>query len=422
MKMILKNSLFAIIASTLVLVGCKKDFDSPPITVLPQGNIITIDSLRKIYTSFDSTIVNDLSVFGTVTADEISGNLYKTIYIQDETAGILLKLTTSSSKTFFEGDKVRVSLKGTLISNYKSMIQLGNVNPDVNLIKQGIGTSIAPKVVTIADLDFKVNGYSRYQGQLIQLNNVEFACSDICGLYGYPLPTNQSGLDRNLTDTLGGNIIVRTSGYASFAGVPLQQGKGSFVAIVSQYYTTIQLTIRKLEDVNLTGTRKTTCAPCPITLHAKDFSDESVTSGGWSTYNVTGTLNWYTDDFPSGDPYGVITNTSAKLTGETWYISPALNLTNTNTPSFNFRSATNTTGNSALQAYVLTNYNGGDPNSNGTLNLTSPTLSSGSWSWIAGNIDLIPYKQSNVRVAFKYTGLSSAQNTWELDNILVTDY
>ncbi len=417
-----KNSLFITLVSTLlVLTGCKKDFDSPPITVLPTGNIISIDSLRKMYTSFDSTIVNDFSVFGTVTADELSGNLYKTIYIQDGTAGILLKLTASSDKTFFQGDRVRVSLRGTIISRYKNMIQLDNVNPDVNLIKQGKGDEIVPQVVTIAEVNTLIGGYAKYQGQLVQINNVEFSCNDFCGLYGYPLPSNQSALDRTLTDTLGQTVIVRTSGYANFSGIHVAQGRGSLIAVVSQYNSTIQLTLRKLEDVNLTGARKNTCAPCPITLLAKDFNDESVTSGGWSTYNVAGTLNWYTDDFPSGDPYGVITNTSAKLTGETWYISPALNLTNTNTPSFNFRSATNTS-NSALKVYVLTNYTGGDPNTNGTLNLASPALSSGSWSWTIGNIDLIPYKQSNVRVAFKYTGLSSAQNTWELDNILVTDY
>lgn len=99
----LRNSLVITLVTTLlVLTGCKKDFDSPPITVLPAGNIITIDSLRKIYTSFDSTFVNDYSVYGTVTADELSGNLYKTIYIQDGTAGILLKLTASSDKTFFQ--------------------------------------------------------------------------------------------------------------------------------------------------------------------------------------------------------------------------------------------------------------------------------------------------------------------------------
>lgn len=420
MTMNFKNIVLILIFGSLALVGCKKDFDTPPVAVLPTGNIITIDSLRKIYTSFDSTIVNDLSVYGTVTADEISGNLYKSIYIQDETAGILLKLTASSDKTFFEGDRVRVSLKGTLISRYKNMIQLGDVNPDVHLVKQSKDNSIAPKVVTIADLKIPIGGiYSPYQGQLVQINDVEFICNDICESYANAV--SQKDESRTLMDTSGNTLIVRSSGFASFAGVRVAQGKGSIVAVVSQFNTTVQLTLRKLEEVKLTGTRKITCAPCPIIILSKNFDDNSITSGGWVNQIVTGTYNW-TIGTLGGGTYAQISNYAGVNTvSEAWLISPAMNLSATNSPYLTFNNAWKFTG-TALKLFVTTNYTGNATTTTWTDITSSATWSAGSFAWTpSGNVSLSAYKQAGVRFAFKYVGTAVDGSTWEIDNILVTD-
>lgn len=423
MKMIIKYTLFTLLASTLVLVGCKKDFDSPPITVLSAGNIITIDSLRKIYTSFDSTIVNDLSVYGTVTADEISGNLYKTIYIQDETAGILLKLTASSSHSFFEGDRVRVSLKGTLISRYKNMIQLGNVNPEIHIIKQSKDNSIAPKVVTIADLAI-VGTYSPYQGQLVQINDVEFQCSEKCKTWANAV--TQQDESRYLEDTTGNVIIVRSSGYASFANHELPMGKGSVIAIVSQYNTTVQLTIRTPNELTLYGARKTVCP-----YINKDFNDQSLTTCGWTTQLIAG---------PSSTAWGIYaaTNSAAKVSNydpattsnvvsESWLISPSINLANASNPNLSFRNVVNYSVTPNLEVLVSTNYDGiSNPNTATWVDLTSlatwdtnPTTWS-SWT-SSGNINLSAYKQPSVYVAFRLIGNTSNASTWEIDDILVKD-
>jgi hypothetical protein len=423
--MIIKYSLFAILASTLVLVGCKKDFDSPPITVLPQGNIITIDSLRKIYTSFDSTIVNDLSVFGTVTADEISGNLYKTIYIQDETAGILLKLTASSSKKFFEGDRVRVSLKGTLISRYKTMIQLGNVNPDIHIIKQSKGNAIAPKVVTITDLKIPIGGiYSPYQGQLVQINEVEFQCSEKCKTWANAV--NQQDENRYLDDTTGNTIIVRSSGYASFANHELPMGKGSVIAIVSQYLTTIQLTIRTPSELTLYGSRKTICP-----YINKDFNDQSLTSCGWTTQLISGPISSAWGIFAATNSAAKVSNynpvDSSNVASESWLISPSINLINASNPNLSFRNVVRYSVMPQLEVLVSTNYTGiGNPNNATWVNLTSLSIwdtNPTTWSsWTSsGNINLSAYKQSSVYVAFRLIGNTTKSSTWEVDDVLVKD-
>ena len=415
MKMTIKNTLFTLLATTIFFTSCKKDLDFPPVSELPVGNIITIDSLRNIYTAFDSTITSDLSVYGIITADEVSGNLYKNLYLQDETNGILLKLTASSDKTFFEGDKVRVALKGTIISRYKNMIQLDNVDIAKNIIKQSEGNTITPKVVTIADLAL-VGIYSPYQGQLIQLNDVEFMCNDIWSTYADPIA--QTSQNRYLRDTLGNTIIVRSSGYADFAGTSLATGKGSFVAIVSQYNTDVQLTIRKLSDINLTGTRK---IACPI--YVKNFEDQNITSGGWTTQNVVGSINWGINNVGSNSTYYVqISNYSGtNIACETWLVSPSFDLSATVNPFLTFQSAYKYTGTS-LKLMVTTSYTGDVTTTTWVVITSSATWSAGNFAWTAsGNVSLLSYLQPNVRFAYKYVGSNVDGSTWEVDDFTIDD-
>ncbi|MBK9192958.1 MAG: hypothetical protein IPM77_16475 [Crocinitomicaceae bacterium] len=71
------------------------------------SQIITIDSLRNWETtSGPLSITEDLSVYGIVTMDETSGNIYKQLYVQDHTAGINVRLTASAD--FQAGDSVRI--------------------------------------------------------------------------------------------------------------------------------------------------------------------------------------------------------------------------------------------------------------------------------------------------------------------------
>lgn len=411
----IKNSILTLLIGSLALIGCKKDFDTPPVADLPAGNIITIDSLRKIYTAFDTTITADLSVYGTVTADEISGNLYKVLYIQDATNAIQLELTASSSRLFFQGDRVRVALKGLTVARENNMLKVINVDPEKQIIKQTKGEEIAPKVVTIADL--AISGvYSPFQGQLVQLNDVEFICDDIWSTYADPIA--QYDQDRTLSDTSGNTIIVRSSGYSSFAGTRIAQGKGSFTAIVSQYNTTVQLTIRKLEDLSLTGTRK---IKCPV--YVKNFEDQSITSGGWTKQNVVGNINWSIADVGSNNTYyAMISNYSGTNTAcETWLVSPSFDLTNLTNPILYFQSAYKYSGD-ALRLYVTTAYTGDATTTTWTDITSSASWSTGNFIWAgSGNINLSSYKQAGVRFAFKYTGTNSNGSTWEIDDFTIND-
>ena len=138
-----KLNTILLLAISCVWIACKKDIDTPPENILPEGSIITIDSLRNMFQGKPLKIEEDLSVYATVTMDEGDGNIYKNIYVQDETGAINLRLPRSGG--FFEGDYVRLALKGTIISEYNGVFQVDSVDTDRNLIKQASDMSWTPR-------------------------------------------------------------------------------------------------------------------------------------------------------------------------------------------------------------------------------------------------------------------------------------
>lgn len=406
----MKKNLFIYTAVIVTgLSSCKKEFDTPPENVLATGNIITLDSLVNTYQGTDVRFTSDVSTYGVVTADEVDGNLYKNVYIQSGDAAINVRLLSGGG--LYRGDSIRINLNGTKLTRYNGMLQLDSVDIDRNVVKQAVNVTVNPKVVNITDLTTDM------QSQLIQLNNVEFNALELSMTWADAV--NQQSEDRTLTDCSGNTVIVRTSGFANYAGLQIPQGNGSLVAIVGVYGSTIQLYLRSLtEATNMTGAR---CSGNPPYLY-KDFEDASATSGGWSTQIVTGTANWTTNSTGAvfGSRYGQCSAFGTGSNSEVWLISPAVDLSAATNPIFHFQNACNYSG-ANIEVYVSTNYTSGAPSS-ATWTLVSPVLSTGSWSWVAsGNISLTSYLTANTRIAFKYTGTSSTAKTWELDEITIEE-
>ena len=267
-----------------------------------------------------------------------------------------------------------------------------------------------PELVTIAQIT------PALQGKLIRLEGVEFVASDVGQTYANA--ATQETVNRTLTDC-NANVLVRNSGYANFAGLPIPAGNGSFIAVVGQFNSDMQLFIRKVSEVQLNGPRCGGALP----ILQKDFNDEDVTSGGWSTW-TDNNIPWTTNSVGSfdGTAYGQCRNfiNSVNVPGEAWLISPAVDLSGATNPGLSFLTACNYTG-AQLQVLVSTDYSSGAPTT-GTWTPLVPALSAGSWAWTqSGVLSLTSFLASDVRIAFKYTGSSSDGKTWELDNIQIAE-
>jgi hypothetical protein len=90
---------------------------------------------------------------------------------------------------------------------------------------------------------------NNFQSRLIQLNQVAFVAADTGKTYADA--KNKESLNRILQDCNGNNIILRTSGYASFAQLHTPAALGSVKAIYSVFGTTKQLVIRDTADIRM---------------------------------------------------------------------------------------------------------------------------------------------------------------------------
>jgi hypothetical protein len=417
----MKKIFYLLFVVSLGFTSCKKKFDNPAPQAPPAVNgYITIDSIIKRYNVYYSVppskvykFASDVNVTGIVTADEISGNLYKSVYIKDATGGMKINLTYSGG--LYVGDSIRINLRGVKLNSYGNQIQLDSIDLEKSVHKISSGTLVKPRKVTMNQLATINPLVSQlyFQSELVELDSVEFDTGSKGVTFADAV--NKASVSLVLYNSFGSKVIVRTSGYSNFASNIVPCGKGNIIAIVGQYNGAIQLTIRQHTDLSIaTGT-------CPV--YVKSFNDNSITSGGWTTKNVLGNINWATSN-AGGAPtyYAAISNyISGNQACETWLISPPFNLTNNINPMLSFNNAYNYTG-PALEAMVSTNYSGGAVSTASWTTLPY-TASTGGFNFVnSGNISLNAYKTNNVTIAFKYSGTSSSGSTWELDDIAILDY
>jgi hypothetical protein len=231
------------ILAVFFLTACiHDDFEAPSKWEANIGEVITVEQLRNLFTGKSITFETDISVYATVTMDDKSGNIYRSAFVQDHTGAINLRLVAPGG--IYKGDSVRINLKGTTLDSYQRMLQLDNVNVDRNIFKLDVLKEFQPKTLTISQVRT-----GNFQGQLIKLENVQFTIADT----GKPYADKEGlqNLNRMLEDCDGNRIIVRTSGYASFAESNTPSGNGSVVAVVSQFQNDIQLYIRQIGEVQL---------------------------------------------------------------------------------------------------------------------------------------------------------------------------
>ena len=240
---------------TLIMFSCVDDeFDTPPPRTIPEGDPITIQEVKDLFDAEgDYVFTADKSIYAVVTMDDKSGNIYRTAYIQDETGAIALHMEASGG--LYQGDSLRLQLNGLKVGQYNNLFQIdapdGNgFTMDDYVTKLDTKVEVTPESVSIIDISQNMD---YYQGRLIKLDNVQFVASDTSKTYADSV--NQITKNRTLEDVNGDEIIVRTSGYASFANDSIPNGSGSIVAILGQYGNTLQLYIRSTEEVEMDNER-----------------------------------------------------------------------------------------------------------------------------------------------------------------------
>ncbi len=286
MNKFVKTSVSAILLTAAIItlgISCKKQFDAPPgyVPTVITANT-TIKQLKALLTASGSVaqITTDAIIKGIVIGDDKSGNLFKSIVIQDATGGILIRMEGNSLYTSYPaGQEVFVKCKGLYLGDYNRLIQIGGgidnsgTTPGVTtipaaifsetVIKGSANNVIQPKVVTVADLTTDLQ--DSLQNRLIKLEGFEFAAADTTKTYANATTNPPGSVNFVLKNCAGNSITLRNSGFADFAGINVPKGNGSIVAIYTVFGNTKQLTIRDTSDLKFTTARCSGGTPPPPT-------------------------------------------------------------------------------------------------------------------------------------------------------------
>jgi hypothetical protein len=265
--------LFSTFLLIILLLRCVQDDDfSTPIIECIESTIQTTTSIQQVKEMYTfgapKVIDSDVIIEGYVVSSDKSGNIYKTLSIQDKpenpTAAIKIAIDQTDMYAKYNiGRKIFVNLKGLAIGNSFGSLQIGKTKEteldripalEVNkhIMRSCEVAEIIPKKVHASQLD------ETLIEMLVEIENVQFSANELGNSYGNV--DNSETVDRILevlkTDcTVEGKIILRNSGFSQFKNQLIPQGKGSLIAILSNYYDDLQLYIREPEDVNFTESR-----------------------------------------------------------------------------------------------------------------------------------------------------------------------
>lgn len=237
---------------------------------LTEQNVITIAELIKKYPNvFASTDQNkqideDIMIKGRITGNDVGGNIYKQVTLQDNTAAIIIAINEGGLNGYLaEGSEILVDLKGLYIGGYRKQPEIGAPynGSSIGRMQKDIWAKHfkilgSPDASLIQPVDFSTikNDMDANCAKLVTLKDVTFKEAD--GKATFTTGTAQGNAVNQELDGYGSKVVIRTSTYADFAAIPLpydnvakKKLKCDITGIATRYNSTWQILIRKTSDI-----------------------------------------------------------------------------------------------------------------------------------------------------------------------------
>lgn len=245
---------------------------------LREKNVISIADLKTQFATIINSdngyklIEKDMMIKAVVTGNDVSGNIYNQVSVQDASSAIIIAINGSGLSGYLPvGQEILVNLKGLYIGNYRKLPQIGGVNTKLSDGTLSMGkieravwnehfkilnpgeadaSTVVPeefdltKLTDAAYMDANV-------GKLMTLKKVKFASANGTNVWA-PDDTNTS---LELIDAETGkkisssNLVVRNSGYSKFANEVVPQGVFDITGIFTRYNNTWQIVLRSTDDL-----------------------------------------------------------------------------------------------------------------------------------------------------------------------------
>lgn len=244
-------------------------------TDIQETNVVTIANLKSQYSStvFNSTnsykeITTDMQIKGRVTGNDIGGNIYNEIAIDDGTGSILICISQGGLCGYLPvGQEILVELKGLYIGGYGKQPEIGtpytNKSGNTYVSRMSrytwathyklIGSPDASKVVAEEFDASKLRDQTYIEdncGKLMTLKGVTLSGAD--GKKTFAPEDEKDAANcvaRYIKGMSSSYMTLRTSTYADFAAKTLPTGKVNITGIFTRYRDCWQILMRSENDI-----------------------------------------------------------------------------------------------------------------------------------------------------------------------------
>lgn len=401
---------------------------------LREKNVISIADLKTQFATIINSdngykqIEKDMMIKAVVTGNDVSGNIYNQVSVQDASGAIIIAINGSGLSGYLPvGQEILVNLKGLYIGSYKKLPQIGGVNTKLSDGSLGMGkieraiwnehfkilnpgeadaSTVVPeefdltKLTDAAYMDANV-------GKLMTLKKVKFASANGTNVWA----PDDSNTSLELIDAETGkkisssNLVVRNSGYSKFANEVVPQGVFDITGIFTRYNNTWQIVLRNTDDLKSV-----------VLAYISEPFDAS--QGNFTIDNikladgVEFVWKWASAAYGM-KASGYVNGSKQEL--QSRLKSPAIDLKSAKSAKLMFDQAINYASDMKQECKVQISTDGktwtdldvqGYPTEN-------------SWTFVSSTADLTKYCGKTIYIGFLYSSTPTSAPTWEVKNFAV---
>lgn len=401
---------------------------------LREKNVISIADLKTQFATIINSdngyklIEKDMMIKAVVTGNDVSGNIYNQVGVQDASGAIIIAINGSGLSGYLPvGQEILVSLKGLYIGSYKKLPQIGGVNTKLSDGSLGMGkieraiwnehfkilnpgeadaSTVVPeefdltKLTDAAYMDANV-------GKLMTLKKVKFASANGTNVWA----PDDSNTSLELIDAETGkkisssNLVVRNSGYSKFANEVVPQGVFDITGIFTRYNNTWQIVLRSTDDL-----KQVVLAYLsePFDASQGNFTIDNIKLAD----GVEFVWKWASAAYGM-KASGYVNGSKQEL--QSRLKSPAIDLKSAKSAKLMFDQAINFASDMKQECKVQISTDGktwtdldvqGYPTEN-------------SWTFVSSTADLTKYCGKTIYIGFLYSSSPTGAPTWEVKNFAV---
>lgn len=273
-----------LLAACFLLASCMADsFDDPNTPAedvygnkdIAETNVVSIAQLKSLYSNVISNsamkeVTEDLQIKGTVIGNDVEGNIYNEVIIDDGTGAFIICIAQGGLYGYLPvGQQILIDLKGLYIGAYGQQGEVGTPYTNKSgssyvsrmnrflwaqhyrLIGAANPSSVVPEEFDLSRItDTKY--LESHCGKLMTVKGVEISAADGTATFAPDdgsVALTANCANRTFKGIISSQLVLRTSTFADFAGNVMPTGKVDVTGIFTRFRNTWQILMRRESDI-----------------------------------------------------------------------------------------------------------------------------------------------------------------------------